>query len=163
MRYVRPLALLATCCALLGAAPAAQAATETRSLMPVPASVSWKAGALAVDGRFAIGLAGPDDNGRVQRAASRLGAWLQREARLSKVPRVTRGAGTLSVSWKSAKTPVQVLGVLVRHILAHAAYGSGQVLRRGLAAFGTIRLEFPQVSGDEPLRRSSGTTWLARL
>jgi hexosaminidase len=108
MRYARPLAVLATC-AVLGAAPRAGAATDTRGLMPVPASVSWKPGALAVDGRFSIGLAGPDD-GRVQRAAVRFCDWVQGEAKLAKAPKVARGAGLLSVSWKNAGTPAPILG-----------------------------------------------------
>jgi hexosaminidase len=106
MPQARLLAVLAL--SALTSAISASAATETRDLMPVPASVSWKPGALAIDARFSIGFVGLDD-GRVERATVRLGAWLQKEARLAKSPSVRRGAGTLSVSWKNAGAPVQLV------------------------------------------------------
>jgi hexosaminidase len=101
--------MLAVSCAALSHAVTGTAATETRGLMPVPASVSWKVGALAVDARLSVGLSGPDDV-RVQRAAARFGAWLQKEAALAKAPKIGRGAGTLAISWKTAGAPVPLLG-----------------------------------------------------
>jgi hexosaminidase len=106
MPQARLLAVVAI--SALASAISASAATETRDLMPVPASVSWKSGMLAIDARFSIGLVGLDD-GRVQRATARLGAWLQKEARLARSPSVRRGAGTLSVSWKNGGAPVQLV------------------------------------------------------
>src|SRR5690349_17940250 len=94
---------------LLAATTAAAAGSVTGELMPVPSSVTWGQGGLAVDGRFSIGMAGPDD-GRVGRALGRTAAWLAKEAKLPHAPKVSRGSGTLSVAWKAAGEPVQKLG-----------------------------------------------------
>ncbi len=77
-------------CALSPAAATA-APADTGNLMPVPASVTFDAGGLALDARFGVTVEGPAD-ARVQRAVERL---LVRLTRLTGIPIVRSGSRPL--------------------------------------------------------------------
>jgi hexosaminidase len=93
---------------LAGAAgTTAAGAPAIHDLMPAPSRIEWRPGTMLIDKSFHFVATGPKDP-RIIGALARLGVWIEKEARLPKVPSIGGGGpGALRVEWTSAGLPVQ--------------------------------------------------------
>lgn len=126
----------------------------TRDLLPVPASVTWADGRLAVDGGFTVGLTGVAD-ARVTASAQRFLARLEKRAgvRFSARAPLT-GKGALTLSCGKAGLPVQAAGEDESYSLTVAADGATLTAANALGLLRGLETVLQLV------REEGGRAWL---
>jgi hexosaminidase len=119
----RLVAWLAVSAALCAAAPTVAQGTSTHGLMPVPASVTFEGGSLALEARFAVAIEGAKDP-MLTRAVERM---LLRITKLTGLP-IVRSGGTVALTVRCDKPARGVQQVVEDESYTLKVTASGAVL-----------------------------------